>query len=243
MTGASSGIGAATAVELAGRGAAVALLARRQDRLAAVAERIRAGGGTAEIVELDVTDADVVAAAVETVVRRLGRLDTVVNNAGVMLLGGFESAPPQEWERMVSVNLTGLLHVTRAALPYLNKAAEQPPRQVADIVNISSMAGRKAFPSGGVYNATKFAVGAFSESLRQEVTSRHIRVSVVEPGVVATELASHNRPEVQAALSGQFADLETLRPEDVADLIGYVVTCPRHVAINEVLLRPTAQVF
>ncbi len=243
VTGASSGIGAATALELAGRGAAVALLARRHDRLAALAEQIRAAGGAAEVVVVDIADPEHAAAAVDEAAALLGRLDTVVNNAGVMLLGAVETAPAAEWERMLSVNLTGLLHVTRAALPHLRKAAEQDPRRVADVVNISSMAGRKAFAGGGVYNATKFGVGAFSEALRQEVTSRHIRVTVVEPGSVVTELATHNRPEVRASLSAQFGELEMLRAEDVAGLIGHLVALPRHVAVNEILVRPTAQVF
>jgi NADP-dependent 3-hydroxy acid dehydrogenase YdfG len=243
VTGASSGIGAATAVELAGHGAAVGLLARRRERLDEVAVRIRDAGGTATSVDVDLSDPDSAAEAVATVVRRFGRLDTLVNNAGVMLLGSFENAPLEEWERMIAVNLTGLLHVTRAALPYLLKSAEQEPRRVADIVNVSSMAGRKAFASGGVYNATKFGVTAFSESLRQEVTSRAVRVSVVEPGSVATELATHNRAEIQAALSAQFGDLEMLKAADIGQLIGHIVTLPRHVAVNEILVRPTAQVF
>jgi NADP-dependent 3-hydroxy acid dehydrogenase YdfG len=139
-----------------------------------------------------VTNRDDAFGAVERVMTELGRLDTVINNAGVMLLGPIEHAPVEEWERMVQVNLLGLLYSAKAALPHLLKAAESEPRGVADLVNISSVAGRVARLGSGVYNATKHAVGAFSESLRQEVTGRHVRVSLVEPGAVATELALHN---------------------------------------------------
>jgi NADP-dependent 3-hydroxy acid dehydrogenase YdfG len=142
---------------------------------------------------------------------------------------------------MVDLNLMGLLYCTHAALPHLLQAAQDEPRQVADVVNISSVAGRHAREGSGVYNATKFGVGAFSESLRQEVTRRHVRVSLVEPGAVSTELAGHNRPEVLASLRKRFADMERLQSEDIADAISYVVTRPRHVAINELLVRPTEQ--
>ena len=241
VTGASSGIGEATAVALAELGAAVAVVARRKDRLEQLAERIRGAGGTALVVEADVADQPQAAAAVEQTVQELGRLDTLVNNAGVMLLGPAEGAPVEEWQRMVDVNVNGLLYCTHAALPHLLRAAQDGPRQVADVVNISSVAGRHARAGSGVYNLTKFGVGAFSESLRQEVTQRHVRVSLVEPGAVSTELVSHNRPEVQEMLKGRFGDMERLTSEDIADAIAYVVTRPRHVAINEVLVRPTEQ--
>ena len=241
VTGASSGIGEATALLLAEHGAAVAVAARRKDRLESLAERIRAAGGTALVLECDVSDAAQAAAAVEQTVRELGRLDTLVNNAGVMLLGPMESAPLEEWERMVQLNVLGLMYCTHAALPHLLKAAQDAPRQVADVVNVSSVAGRVARLGSGVYNATKFGVGAFSESLRQEVTTRSVRVSLVEPGAVETELAGHNRPEVLETIKGRFAGVERLQAEDVADAVAYVVTRPRHVAINEVLVRPTDQ--
>lgn len=144
---------------------------------------------------------------------------------------------------MVSLNVLGLLYVSYAALPHLLRSAEQPPRQVADLVNISSIAGRKANAGSGVYNLTKFGVGAFSESLRQEVTSRHVRVSVIEPGAVSTELFEHNRPEVQEMMARRLADFERLQASDIAEAIAYVVTRPRHVAVNEVLIRPTGQVL
>jgi NADP-dependent 3-hydroxy acid dehydrogenase YdfG len=180
-------------------------------------------------------------AAVERTVAELGRLDTLVNNAGVMLLGPVQDAPLEEWERMLQVNVAGLLYCAHAALPHLLKAAQDGPRQVADMVNISSVAGRVARVGSGVYNLTKHGVGAFSESLRQEVTGRHVRVSLVEPGAVETELPSHNRPEIQEQLRGRFGDIERLQAPDIADAIAYIVTRPRHVAINELLVRPTGQ--
>jgi NADP-dependent 3-hydroxy acid dehydrogenase YdfG len=241
VTGASSGIGEATAVHLAAAGAAVSLVARRKDRLDALAERITAAGGRALVLEADITDEAAARAAVASTVDQLGRLDVLVNNAGVMLLGPIESAPVEEWQRMVELNVLGLMYCTSAALPHLLRAAEDSDRRCADIVNVSSVAGRVAREGAGGYNATKFGVGAFSESLRQEVTRRHVRVSLVEPGAVETELASHNRPEVRETLAKRFSGMERLRSEDVADAIAYVVTRPRHVAINEVLVRPTEQ--
>lgn len=241
VTGASSGIGEATALALSARGSAVAIVARRRDRLEGLADRIRDAGGTALVLEADVGTQAEAQEAVAATVSELGRIDTLVNNAGVMLLGPAVDAPLEEWERMLSVNVAGLLYCAHAALPHLLKAAQDGPRQVADMVNISSVAGRIARSGSGVYNLTKHGVGAFSESLRQEVTKRHVRVSLVEPGAVSTELASHNRPEIQEVIGKRFSDMERLEAVDIADAITYVVTRPRHVAINEVLVRPTEQ--
>jgi NADP-dependent 3-hydroxy acid dehydrogenase YdfG len=240
VTGASSGIGEATARVLAERGAAVAMAARRINRLEGLGAEIAGGGGTALPVELDVTEREQAEAAVARTVEELGRLDVLVNNAGVMLLGPMLEAPVEEWERMIEVNLLGLMHMTKAAIPHLLEAAEGE-RGVADVVNISSVAGRIARRNSGVYNATKFGVGAFSESLRQEVTRRHVRIALVEPGAVATELQSHNRPGVKEEIEKRFEDMEVLQAEDIADAIEYVVTRPRHVTVNEVLVRPTEQ--
>ena len=160
-----------------------------------------------------------------------------------MLLGPAQHAPVEEWQRMVELNVLGLMYCAHAALPHLLKAAQDSPREVADMVNISSVAGRVARVGSGVYNATKFGVGAFSESLRQEVTKRHVRISLVEPGAVETELAGHNRPEVLETMQKRFAGMERLQSEDIADAVSYVVTRPRHVAINEVLVRPTEQEY
>ena len=241
VTGASSGIGEATARALAAQGAAVALAARRRDRLAALAAEIERDGGRAIALTADVTDQREAGAVVERTVAELGRLDTLVNNAGVMLLGPFLDAPTEEWDRMIALNVNAVLYVARAALPHLLRAAGDGPRGVADLVNVSSVAGRRASNGSGVYNATKFAVGAFTESLRQEVTERHVRVSAIEPGAVDTELRDHLRPEVRELQTRTLAGLEQLRAEDVADAIAYTVTRPRHVAINEILIRPTEQ--
>jgi NADP-dependent 3-hydroxy acid dehydrogenase YdfG len=241
ITGASSGIGAATARALAGSGAAVTLAARRADRLAQVADEITRAGGRALVHETDVTDRSQAQGAVDATVAKFGRLDTLINNAGVMLLGPIENAPVEEWERMVQLNLLGLLYTANAALPHLLSAANDSPRRVADLVNISSVAGRVARHGSGVYNLTKFGVGAFSESLRQEVTKRHVRVSIVEPGAVDTELTTHLRPEIREQSRQRFANMETLHADDIADAITYIVTRPRHVAVNELLIRPTEQ--
>jgi NADP-dependent 3-hydroxy acid dehydrogenase YdfG len=241
VTGASSGIGEATARALAAEGASVAIAARRADRLESLAGEIRDSGGTALTIEADVSDRAQASTAVDRTVSELGRLDTLVNNAGVMLLGPAVGAPLAEWENMLDVNVAGLLYCTHAAVPHLLRAAEDEPRRVADVVNISSVAGRVARAGSGVYNLTKHGVGAFSESLRQEVTRRHVRVSLVEPGAVATELTSHNRPEIQDQIRERFGQVERLEADDIADAILYIVTRPRRVAINEVLIRPSEQ--
>jgi NADP-dependent 3-hydroxy acid dehydrogenase YdfG len=239
VTGASSGIGAATATALADQGAAVALAARRRDRLDTLAAEIKDQGGTALVLECDVTDQQQAAAAVDRTVTELGRLDTLINNAGVMLLGPAAGAPLDEWQQMVELNVLGLLYCAHAAVPHLLRAAADEPRQVADMVNISSVAGRAARNGNGVYALTKFGVGAFSESLRQELARQYVRVSLVEPGATATELASHNRPEVLAAIRNQFG--QRMEAGDIADAITYIVTRSRHVAVNEMLIRPTEQ--
>ncbi|MFZ0668498.1 MAG: SDR family NAD(P)-dependent oxidoreductase [Acidimicrobiales bacterium] len=241
VTGASSGIGEATALALAARGSRVAIVARRKDRLDALAERISEAGGTAHVIEADVTEESEATGAVNRTVSELGRLDILVNNAGVMLLGPVEGAPLSEWQRMVELNVLGLLYCAHAALPHLLTAAEDSPRRVSDMVNISSVAGRVPGTGRGVYNLTKFGVGAFSESLRQEVTQRHVRISLVEPGATMTELASHNRPEVIQTMVSRFQNTQLMSAEDISDSIIYIVTRPRHVAVNEILIRPTEQ--
>jgi NADP-dependent 3-hydroxy acid dehydrogenase YdfG len=241
VTGASSGIGESTARELASLGATVVLVAQRVDRLDALADEIRTSGATALVIEADVTARSEAEDAVQQAVDEFGRLDVLVNNAGVMLLGPILDAPMDEWEAMVQLNLLGLLYCSKAALPHLLEAAEREPRRTSDLVNVSSVAGRLVRLGSGVYNATKHAVGAFSESLRQEVTGRHVRVSLIEPGAVDTELAGHNRPEIREGLANRFADTKRLEARDIADAIAYIVTRPRHVAVNEILIRPTEQ--
>jgi NADP-dependent 3-hydroxy acid dehydrogenase YdfG len=239
VTGASSGIGAATATVLAAQGAAVALAARRKDRLEQLAASITADGGTALVLEADISDETQAEQAVAQTVAELGRLDTLINNAGVMLLGPAANAPLAEWQRMVELNVLGVLYCAHAAMPHLLQAAQDGPRQVADMVNVSSVAGRAARAFNGVYSMTKFGVGAFSESLRQELAKQYVRVSLVEPGATATELATHNRPEILEALRSQLG--QRMEAGDIADAISYIVTRPRHVAVNELLIRPTEQ--
>jgi NADP-dependent 3-hydroxy acid dehydrogenase YdfG len=238
VTGASSGIGAATAVALAGAGARVALVARRRDRLETLAERI---GGDAVVIEADIADPDQAAGAVARAVEIAGRLDIVVNNAGVMLLGPAVDAPLEEWDRMVAINVQGVLHITHAALPHLLEAATTAPRRVSDLVMVSSTAGRAARSGSGVYNLTKFGVGAFSESLRQEVTRRHVRIGLIEPGATATELRSHLREEQRKAQEERFRTMEPLEATDIAEAVLYMVTRDRRTAISELTIRPTEQ--
>jgi NADP-dependent 3-hydroxy acid dehydrogenase YdfG len=241
VTGASSGIGEAAARALAALGASVSLVARCKDRLERVAAEIMSAGGRAVVLKADVAQRVQAAEAVERTVAALGRLDIVINNAGVMHLGPLVGAPVAEWDQMINLNLLGFLYIAHAALPHLLMAAEDSPRRIADLVNIGSVAGRIARAGSGVYNLTKFGVGAFSESLRQEITGRHVRVAVVEPGAVITELGTHMRPEIQELWAKRVGDIEKLHATDISDAIIYIVTRPRHVAINEILIRPTEQ--
>jgi NADP-dependent 3-hydroxy acid dehydrogenase YdfG len=236
VTGASSGIGEATALACAEAGAAVALAARRKDRIEALAERIVASGGRAIAVETDVGEEDQARAFIERTHAELGRLDVLVNNAGVMLLGPILNAPTEEWRRMIHANVFGVLYCTHAAL------ALMVDQGAGHIVNVSSVAGRFARAGSGVYNLTKFGVGAFSEALRQEIAGLGLRVTVIEPGAVATELPGHNRPEVLEQMAKAFQGVEPLRSEDIADAILYAIGAPPNVAVNEVLVRPRGQV-
>ena len=236
ITGASSGIGEATALTLAKAGASVALGARRKDRIDELAARIEDEGGTAVALEVDVSDEAAARGFVEAAHERLGRLDTLVNNAGVMLLGPVEQADSEDWRTMVNVNLLGLMYCTHAALPIMLG------QESGDIVNISSVAGRFARAGNAVYAATKFGVGAFSEGLRNEITERGVRVTLIEPGFVDTELQSHNTGEVLETLDAMREHLrDPLRAQDIANGILYAVSQPPHVSINEVLIRPTRQ--
>lgn len=237
VTGASSGIGEATALALAREGAPVALGARREERIDALAERIESEGGRALSIQVDVADEGQARSFVETTHRELGGLSILVNNAGVMLLGPVEGADIADWRRMVEVNLLGVLYCTHAALPLMREGGG------GDVVNVSSVAGRIARAGTAVYNLTKWGLNGFSEGLRQEALYSGIRVSLVEPGVVETELASHNRnPVVQQAIERAREEIGTpLSADDIARAIVYTVSQPAHVAVNEVLVRPTRQ--
>jgi NADP-dependent 3-hydroxy acid dehydrogenase YdfG len=243
VTGASSGIGAATARRLAQEGCAVALIGRRRRRLDDVAGSITAAGGTALVIEADLTDPDRAADAVQSTLEHFDRLDVLVNNAGIMLLGTALHTTVEEWDRMIALNVRALLHVTHAAVPYLIDAAATSPRRVADIVNVSSTAGRVARPSSSVYNLTKFGLNGFSESLRQELLVERVRVSVVEPGTVDTELIDHLADVTRAAARVQVEAIQPLLPGDIADAIAYIVTRDRRVAVNEMLVRAGDQTW
>jgi NADP-dependent 3-hydroxy acid dehydrogenase YdfG len=237
VTGASSGIGEATARRLAGAGASVALLARREDRLEALAKEIEKEGGKALPIQSDITDEDQARAAIEQAQSELGRLDVLVNNAGVMLLGPIQGADTSEWRRMVDVNVMGLLYCTYYALPIMRDQGG------GHIVNVSSVAGRVARLGTGVYNATKWAVGAFSESLRQEAVHVNVRVTIIEPGMVETELADHTTSEMaKQAIAQMRSEMKApLQADDIAESIFYAVSQPQHVSVNEILVRPTEQ--
>ena len=243
VTGASSGIGEATARALAAEGAAVSLVARRRDRLEGLAEEIGEAGGRALVIQADITDQGQAADAVSTTTAELGRLDIVVNNAGQMLLGPMADAPTEEWDRMIDINLKALLYVTHAAIPHLTAAVADSSRGVADLVNISSVAGRKVRAGMGVYNLTKHGVGAVSEALRQELTTQGVRTTIIEPGIVATELTDHIRDELREGVKQAIGQIEPLQAQDIADSILWAVTRPGHVSVNEVLIQPTAQTW
>ncbi|WP_224964994.1 SDR family NAD(P)-dependent oxidoreductase [Acinetobacter guillouiae] len=242
VTGASSGIGYATAQLLAAQGASVAIVARRQDRLEALVGQIEAAGGSAFAVPADITDRDQAHSAIQAVVEKFGHLDILINNAGLMLLGSVVEAHLDEWDQMIAVNQRGLLYITRAALPYLLAAAENSTRRVADIVNISSIAGSFAWANYGVYNMTKFGVNGFTEALRQEITKKNVRVSVVEPGGVDTELGSHNKGSMRENIDEFYETTAVLQAEDVANAVIYMVTRPRHASISELRIMPTDQI-
>ncbi|HLI31284.1 MAG TPA: SDR family NAD(P)-dependent oxidoreductase [Solirubrobacteraceae bacterium] len=235
VTGASSGIGEATAIACAREGAAVALGARRLERLEALAERLRAAGGRALAIQADVADEGQAQALVQRTRAELGRIDVLVNNAGLMLLGAIEGADTEQWRRMIAVNVFGVLYCTHAVLPQMRAQGS------GHIVTVSSVAGRVARAGAGVYNLTKFGVGAFCESLRQELAPAGIRVSLIEPGVVATELAGHNSPEVLEQMARRFAGVTALQSEDIAEAIVFAISRPANVAVNEILIRPASQ--
>ncbi|CQH64733.1 probable oxidoreductase (short-chain dehydrogenase family) (plasmid) [Halobacterium hubeiense] len=237
VTGASSGIGEATATALASRGASVVLAARRKNELEALADQIESAGGDSLPVPTDITEEDDIDALVETTLEEFDSIDVLVNNAGVMLLEPVERADRENFRQMVEVNLLGLMNLTHAALPVMQEQG------AGHIVNVSSTAGRDANANNSGYSATKFGVNAFSESLRQEVTTEGIRTTIIEPGAVETELQEHvPDEEIKEQIEDGFLDSITpLQSEDIADAIAYAVTRPQHISINEMLIRPTDQ--
>ncbi|MBV9213856.1 MAG: SDR family NAD(P)-dependent oxidoreductase [Actinobacteria bacterium] len=237
ITGASSGIGEATALAMASEGASVALGARRGDRLEELRERIESDGGRAVALRADVANEASAHEFVTGAAEALGGLDGLVNNAGVMLLGPIEGADTEHWRRMVEVNVLGLLYSTQAALPLLREGGG------GDVVNVSSVAGRVANAGSAVYNATKWGVVALSEALRKELTGSGIRITCVEPGFVETELQGHNEhPMVREAIERMRNEIgQVLTAGDIAEAIVYAVSQPPRVSINELLVRPTGQ--
>ena len=235
VTGASSGIGEATALACAHAGAAVALGARRVERIEGLVQQILAEGGSAIAIPTDVGEEAQASAFVQRAHAELGRLDVLVNNAGVMLLGPIEHADTEEWRRMIHANVFGVLYCSHAALPLMRAQGS------GHIVNVSSVAGRVARAGSGVYNLTKFGVGAFSESLRQEGVGIGVRVTTIEPGAVATELPGHNRPQVLEQMAKRFAGVTPLSAEDIAGAILYAISQPANVSVNEILVRPSGQ--
>ena len=236
VTGASSGIGAATAIALAAEGAQVAIAARRIERLNDVAHKIKAFGSKALPIATDVSDEIQVNALVQQVNSTLGRIDILVNSAGIVELGTIEDGDPEEWRRQFDLNVLGLLYATHAVLPIFKTQG------VGHVVNISSTAGRTVRAGMGVYSATKAGVNSISEALRQEVHKHNIRVTLIQPGMVATEFADNiTSPAAKQALEARFKSLTPLQPEDIARAIAYAVTQPPHVNVNEILIRPTQQ--
>jgi NADP-dependent 3-hydroxy acid dehydrogenase YdfG len=237
VTGASSGIGEATAEALADAGASIAIGARRADRLDALASRLRKGDTKVATLDLDVTDEQACHAAVEQTRSSLGAPDVLVNCAGLMLLGPIVGADTEDWRRMMSTNVLGLMYMTHAVI------GDMVERGSGHIVNISSVAGRVARSGAGAYNASKWAVNAFSESLRQEVTAKGVRITMIEPGAVETELNDHITDADSKKTSEEtYASMDSLHAEDIAAAILYVLRQPSRVAVNEILVRPTDQV-
>ncbi|MBD2033981.1 SDR family NAD(P)-dependent oxidoreductase [Leptolyngbya sp. FACHB-321] len=236
VTGASSGIGEATAIALAAEGATVAIAARRSNRLKDLAKRITETGGQVLSITADVSDEDQVNVMVQKTQAEFGRVDILVNNAGVMLLSMIDGANTEDWRRMMNLNVLGLMYATHKVLPLMKAQGE------GHIVNISSVAGRVANAGSGVYNASKWAVGAFSEALRKEAYQDNIRVTIIEPGLVATELPQHvTDPKARATTASFYGSVKNLESEDIAAAIVYAVTQPPRVNVNEILIRPTEQ--
>ncbi len=236
VTGASSGIGRATALALAQEGATVAVAARRGDRLDALVQSITDSGGKALAIVVDIGDELQAQSMVEKTLLAFGKIDILINNAGVMLLASVDGANISEWYEMVNVNLMGLAIATHAVLPTMKAQGD------GHIVNLSSVAGRFSFTNCAIYNATKFGVNGFSDALRQEVSRHKIRVTIIEPGIVATELTTHiTTEEIKEREQQRLQTIQALQGEDIADAILYAVTQKPHVNVNEILIRTIDQ--
>lgn len=237
VTGASSGIGEATAVALASAGARVVVAARRAERLADLVGRIECSGGAAFAAPGDVADESVAAAVVESAARRWSRLDIVVNSAGVLKAGGVENADIAEWRRVIEINLMSVLYVSRAAVPHLRAQGG------GDIVNISSTAGRRAAGIFGPYSTSKFGLTGLSEGMRQELGAAGVRVAIVEPGATTTEVAEGlSNPQLRAAMRQHVGKEGAMAPSDVADAVVFIVSLPRRANVSQLLIRPIIDV-
>jgi NADP-dependent 3-hydroxy acid dehydrogenase YdfG len=237
VTGASSGIGEATAEALAAEGASVVAAARREERLSDLKSRVEGNGGKLAVVQADVTDEGQAHELVRRAEEEFGGVDILVNNAGVMLLSKVEKGLSDQWRQMFDVNVLGLLYATDAAIEAMRR------RGGGHLVNVSSVAGRKTRPGSGIYSGTKFAVNAISEALRQELLEDKIRVTMVEPGAVETELTNHITDEEAQQGAAALKQLDILQAEDIANAIAYAVTQPERVSVNEILIRPTEQAY
>ncbi|MDE1828722.1 MAG: SDR family oxidoreductase [Thaumarchaeota archaeon] len=236
VTGASSGIGYATALAVAKAGAKIVAGARRKDRLEQLQKEIEKMGGECITVACDVTKRSDCENLIDVAIKKWNRVDILINNAGLMPLSFVKNLKVEEWDRMVDVNIKGVLYCTAAAIPHLLK------QKSGHIVNISSIAGRVVFPAGSVYCATKYAVRAFSEGLRQELSTRNnIRVTTIEPGVVATELTDTITDKSLEAFVNSVKEMQALKAEDIANSILFAVESPPHMNVNEITIRPTTQ--
>ncbi|MEU4116331.1 SDR family oxidoreductase [Kitasatospora sp. NPDC028055] len=240
VTGASSGIGAASAEKLAALGARVVVLARRAERLAELVERIEKNGGSAVAIAADVTDVEAMQAAAARVAAEFGGADLLLNNAGVMLPAPIEELATAQWKQQIDLNITGLMNAIGVFTPQLVKAAAE--RGVADLINTSSIAAQNIFPTFAVYSGTKAYVSHLSRTLRAELGAKKVRVSAVEPGIVGTELQSHVTDQGALDwLEGAKAAMEWLTPEDVAETVGFIATLPPRVNLQQVTVMPTGQ--
>ncbi|MCX4511222.1 SDR family oxidoreductase [Streptomyces sp. NBC_01619] len=240
VSGASSGMGAATAERLAELGATVVVLARRKDKLEDVVERIEASGGTALALAVDVTDRAAVQRAADQVADRFGNADLVFNNAGVQLISGIEELKVDEWQRQIDLNITGLMNVIGAFLPHLTESAEEG--KLADLINTSSIAATRILEKFSVYSGTKAYISHLTRLLRVELGPRMVRVATIEPGMVDTELPDHvTDPDASRLMADLIHDIDCLQSADIAETVAFMAAVPRHVNLTEITIMPTSQ--
>lgn len=235
ITGASSGMGEAAARHLATKGAKVVLAARRSSCIDALAKEINEQGGTAMAIATDVTREDDVKKLVDTTVGQWGRIDVLINNAGVMPLSPLDQVKVSEWNQMIDVNLRGVLHGIAAALPYMKA------QKSGHIINTASIAGHLVFPASAVYSATKYAVRALTEGLRKETCAYNVRATIISPGAVSTELLEHISDKDVQAVNQEYVGKVGVPPETYARMVAFAISEPEDVGINEIIFRPTAQ--